>query len=60
MADTPVVGALARIEPQSVAEAIANERFIRQLDELRGLKEFLFEEKVQFKEEDLNSIDLED
>lgn len=60
MADTAVVGALARIEPQLATEAIANERFIRQLDELRGLKEFLFEEKVQFKEEDLNSIDLEE
>ena len=60
MADTAVVGPLARIEPQLATEAIANERFIRQLDELRGLKEFLFEEKVQFKEEDLNSIDLEE
>lgn len=60
MADTAVVGALARIEPQLATEAIANERFIRQLDELRTLKEFLFEEKVQFKEEDLDSIDLEE
>jgi hypothetical protein len=60
MADTAVVGALARIEPQLATEAIANERFIRQLDELRALKEFLFEEKVQFKEEDLDSIDLEE
>jgi hypothetical protein len=49
MADTAVVGALARIEPQLATEAIANQRFIRQLNELRGLKEFLFEEKVQFK-----------
>jgi hypothetical protein len=60
MADTAVVGPLARIEPPLATEAIANERFIRQLNELRGLKEFLFEEKVQFKEEDLNSIDLEE
>jgi hypothetical protein len=37
---------------------INNERFIRQLDELRELKQFLFEEKVQFKESDLDSIDL--
>jgi hypothetical protein len=60
MADIAVVGALARIEPQLATEAIANQRFIRQLDELRALKEFLFEEKVQFKEEDLDSIDLEE
>ncbi|MGC2075153.1 MAG: hypothetical protein WA728_03785 [Xanthobacteraceae bacterium] len=60
MADTAGVGALARIEPQLATEAIANERFIRQLNELRGLKEFLFEEKAQFKEEDLDSIDLEE
>ena len=56
MADTTVVGPLARIEPQLATGAIANERFIRQLDELRTLKQFLFEEKVQFKEEDLESI----
>ncbi len=60
MTDIAVVGALARIEPQLATEAIANERFIRQLDELRQLKEFLFEEKVQFKPEDLDSIDLEE
>jgi hypothetical protein len=60
MADTAVVGALARIEPQLATEAIANQRFIRQLDELRKLKEFLFEEKVQFKQKDLDSIDLEE
>ena len=60
MADTAVVGALARIEAPLATEAIANQRFIRQLDELRALKEFLFEEKVQFKEEDLDSIDLEE
>ncbi len=60
MPDTAGVGALARIEPQLATEAIANERFIRQLNELRGLKEFLFEEKAQFKEEDLDSIDLEE
>ncbi len=55
MAETAVP--FARIEPHT---AIANQRFIRQLDELRGLKEFLFEEKVQFKEDDLDSIDLEE
>src|SRR5271168_1346699 len=60
MADAAVVGALARIEPQPATEAIANQRFINQLDELRQLKEFLFEEKVQFKEEDLDIIDLEE
>ena len=60
MADTAVVGALARIEPQLATEVIANQRFIRQLDELRKLKEFLFEEKIQFKEEDLDVIDLEE
>ena len=60
MADTAVAGPLARIEPQLATEVIANQRFIRQLDELRKLKEFLFEEKIQFKEEDLDVIDLEE
>src|SRR5271163_2017277 len=61
MADTAVAGPLARIEPPQLAsEVIANQRFIRQLDELRKLKEFLFEEKIQFKEEDLDIIDLEE
>lgn len=60
MAETAVLGSLARIEQETSRGAIANERFIRQLDELRELKEFLFEEKVQFKEEDLGSIDLEE
>lgn len=36
---------------------ISDERFIGQLDQLRQLKQFLFEEKVRFKAEDLNIID---
>jgi hypothetical protein len=60
MSDTAVLGSLARIEPESNGSAIANERFIRQLDQLRELKEFLFEEKTRFKEEDLGSIDLKE
>ena len=39
-------------------EAIADERFIRQLDQLRELKQFLFEEKVKFETDDLDCIDL--
>jgi hypothetical protein len=60
MADTAVLGSLTRVEPEVQGGAIGNERFIRQLDQLRELKEFLFEEKAQFKEEDLGSIDLEE
>jgi hypothetical protein len=60
MPDTAVLGSLTRIEQEAPGGAIANERFIRQLDELRQLKEFLFEEKVQFKEDDLDGIDLEE
>jgi hypothetical protein len=39
--------------------AIADERFINQLNQLRKLKQFLYEEKIQFKKEDLAQIDLE-
>jgi hypothetical protein len=39
--------------------AIADERFISQLDQLRKLKQFLFEERTQFKTEELDAIDLE-
>ena len=40
------------------SESIADERFIRQLDQLRELKQFLFEEKVKFATDDLDCIDL--
>jgi hypothetical protein len=39
-------------------EAIADERFIGQLDQLRELKQFLFEEKVKFETDELDCIDL--
>lgn len=60
MAETAVLGSLTRFEAEPRSEVIANERFIRQLDQLRELKEFLFEEKAQFREEDLGSIDLKE
>jgi hypothetical protein len=60
MTDIAVLGSLTRVEQEAPGGGIANERFIRQLDELRQLKEFLFEEKVQFKEDDLDGIDLEE
>ncbi|HEV2098346.1 MAG TPA: hypothetical protein VGR45_05410, partial [Stellaceae bacterium] len=59
MSDAAVLGSLTRIEQEVAGGGIANERFIHQLDELRKLKEFLFEEKVQFKEQDLESINLD-
>src|SRR5215831_9961009 len=40
------------------SESIADARFIRQLDHLRELKEFLFEEKVKFPADELDCIDL--
>ena len=39
-------------------DVIADERFISQLDQLRELKQFLFEEKVKFETDDLDFIDL--
>jgi hypothetical protein len=39
-------------------DAIADGRFIRQLDQLRELKQFLFEEKVKFETADVDCIDL--
>jgi hypothetical protein len=50
---------IARIGREIDTGAIADERFINQLDQLRKLKQFLYEEKIQFKKEDLDSIDLE-
>jgi hypothetical protein len=38
---------------------ISDRRFIAQLDQVRALKEFLFEEKVRFKDQDITKIDLE-
>ena len=39
-------------------DAIADGRFIHQLDQLRELKQFLFEEKVKFETADVDCIDL--
>jgi hypothetical protein len=39
-------------------KGINDKRFINQLDEVRKLKDFLFEEKVQFKSDQLDAIDL--
>jgi hypothetical protein len=59
MPDMTVVEPFPQAKPEASSEEIANERFIHQLDELRELKEFLFEEKVQFKPEDLQNIHLQ-
>ncbi|MBR0740867.1 hypothetical protein JQ581_28420 [Bradyrhizobium liaoningense] len=42
----------------SEANAIADRRFLDQLRELKNLKQFLFEQKVKFEPDQLNSIDL--
>jgi hypothetical protein len=52
------VGETAKVPTEITPnQAIADERFIGQLDQLRQLKQFFFEEKVNFKSEDLAAID---
>lgn len=59
MADIAGVEGIARVGREIDNGAIADQRFVSQLDQLRELKQFLYEEKVQFKKEELDSIDLE-
>jgi hypothetical protein len=59
MAEIAGVERVARAGREIDSGAIADERFINQLDQLRKLKQFLYEEKIQFKKEDLDTIDLE-
>lgn len=59
MADIAELGRNVRAGREIESGAIADERFVAQLDRLRELKQFFYEEKVQFKKEDLDSIDLE-
>jgi hypothetical protein len=46
------------LESTDLASSISDERFMHQLDQVRKLKKFLFEEKVNFKFDQLGAIDL--
>lgn len=58
MTDLAAAHLFSRPRPIENNDSIADERFIRQLDHLRELKQFLFEEKVKFATEDLDCLDL--
>jgi hypothetical protein len=45
--------------PEVNTQRISDRGFIKQLNEIRALKQFLFEEKVNFNPDQLSSIDLE-
>jgi hypothetical protein len=61
MMNTPVSQpATAQDEGYNSAMIVGDRRFIDQLDQIRKLKSFLFEEKAKFNPEQLQSIDLGD
>ena len=59
MANVAEMQAVASVVRDIDSRAIGDKRFISQLDELRTLKQFLFEERIQFKNDELDALDLE-